>query len=134
MTSRILPKSVIEELENNCDKILKDKDVKFFGVVNNLGNLVAGRFQDGIKPIGTNNTRKMMYMQLKLDLNMRKDYDDLYGPVQYVISKRRDAEKISIPIRSYMVLVITKIGFKESKINKIISVFEPILGTKTGPL
>ena len=134
MTSRILPKSVIEELENNCDKILKDKDVKFFGVVNNLGNLVAGRFQDGIKPIGTNNTRKMMYMQLKLDLNMRKDYDDLYGPVQYVISKRRDAEKISIPIRNYMVLVITKIGFKESKINKIISVFEPILGTKTGPL
>ena len=133
MTSRILTKSVIEELENNCDKILKDKDVKFFGVVNNLGNLVAGRFQDGIKPIGTNNTRKMMYMQLKLDLNMRKDYDDLYGPVQYVISKRRDAEKISIPIRNYMVLVITKIGFKESKINKIISVFEPILGTKKGP-
>ena len=130
MKSRILPKSVIEELENNCDKILKDKDVKFFGVVNNLGNLVAGRFQDGIKPIGTNNTRKMMYMQLKLDLNMRKDYDDLYGPVQYVISKRRDAEKISIPIRNYMVLVITKIGFKESKINKIISVFEPILGKK----
>ena len=129
MTSRILPKSVIEELENNCDKILKDKDVKFFGVVNNLGNLVAGRFQDGIKPIGTNNTRKMMYMQLKLDLNMRKDYDDLYGPVQYVISKRRDAEKISIPIGNYMVLVITNIGFKDSKINKIISVFEPILGT-----
>jgi len=130
LTSRILPKSVIEELENNCDKILKDKDVKFFGVVNNLGNLVAGRFQDRIKPIGTNNTRKMMYMQLKLDLNMRKDYDDLYGPVQYVISKRRDAEKISIPIGNYMVLVITKIGFKESKINKIISVFEPILGKK----
>jgi len=130
LTSRILPKSVIEELENNCDKILKDKDVKFFGVVNNLGNLVAGRFQDRIKPIGTNNTRKMMYMQLKLDLNMRKDYDDLYGAVQYVISKRRDAEKISIPIGNYMVLVITKIGFKESKINKIISVFEPILGKK----
>ena len=133
MTSRILPKSVIEELENNCDKILKDKEVKFFGVVNNLGNLIADRFQDGIKPIGSNNTRKMMYMQLKLDLNMRKDYDDLYGPVQYVISKRRDAEKISIPIGNYMVLAITKIGFKEPKINKIISVFEPILGTKKGP-
>ena len=60
---------------------------------------------------------------------MRKDYDDLYGPVQYVMSKRRDAEKISIPIGNYMVLVITNIGFKDSKINKIISVFEPILGT-----
>ena len=126
----VLPKSVIEELENNCDKILKDKDVKFFGVINNLGNLVAGKFQDGIKPIGTNNTRKMMYMQLKLDLNMREDYDDLYGPVQYVLSKRRNAEKISIPIGNYMVLVISKIGFKDSKINKIISVFEPILGKK----
>jgi len=126
----VLPKSVIEELENNCDKILKDKDIKFFGVINNLGNLVAGKFQDGIKPIGTNNTRKMMYMQLKLDLNMRKDYDDLYGPVQYVTSKRRNAEKISIPIGNYMILVISKIGFKDSKINKIISVFEPILGKK----
>ena len=83
----ILSKSVLQELENNCNKVLKNKNVIFVGVVNSLGNLIAGGFRDGVKPLGSNETRKMMYMQLKLDLNMRKDYDNLFGPVRYVSSK-----------------------------------------------
>lgn len=126
----ILSKSVLEELENNCNKVLKNKNVIFVGVVNSLGNLIAGGFRDGVKPLGSNETRKMMYMQLKLDLNMRKDYDNLFGPVRYVSSKRKDAEKISIPIGKYMILIITQINFKDEKINEIISIFEPILDSK----
>jgi len=130
MQQAILPKSKLEDLENNCNAILEDRDVKFIGVINKLGNLITGGFRKDLVPIGTEDKRKMMYMQLKLDLNMRNEYDDLYGPVQYVTSKRRDAEKISIPIGNYMVLLITKIDFKDSKIKKTISSFEPILGLK----
>ena len=130
MQQTILPKSKLEDLENHCNATLEDSDVKFIGVINTLGNLIAGGFRKDLVPIGTEDKRKMMYMQLKLDLNMRKEYDDLYGPVQYVTSKRKDAEKISIPIGNYMVLLITKIDFEDSKIKKIISAFEPILDLK----
>ncbi len=127
MQQTILTKSKLEVLENCCNGILEQKGVKFIGVINALGNLIAGGFRKEIEPVGTIDKRKMMYMQLKLDLNMRNEYDDLFGPVRYVSSKRRDAEKISIPIGNYMVLLITEINFEDEKINKIIPVFEPIL-------
>ena len=114
--------SELKVIEKKCDLFLENENIKFIGVVNQLGNLIAGGFKNDVTPIGTEETRKMMYMQLKLDLNMRKDYDELYGPVEYVVSKRRDAEKISIPIGNYMILIIAKLNFGCSlRINEIIS-------------
>lgn len=131
MQQTILTKSTLETLETRCDEILEQKDVQFVGVINMLGNLIAGGFGKDVEPIGTDDKRKMMYMQLKLDLNMRNEYDDLFGPVQYVSSKRRNAEKISIPIGNYMVLVIANPGFENTEINKIISIFETMLDSKS---
>ena len=123
----VLTASKIEELEKECSLILENDDVKFVGVINNLGNLTAGGFSKKMKPVGSEQTWKMMYMQLKLDIEMRKDYDELFGPVSYVISKRRDVEKISIPVDSYMILVITKLNFEIAKIEEIIAAFKSIL-------
>ena len=85
----LLAASKIAKLEKNCNHILEHDDVKFVGVINKLGNLVVGGFNKKMKPVGTEQTWKMMYMQLKLDIEMRKDYDELFGPVSYVVSKRR---------------------------------------------
>lgn len=123
----VLTASKISELEKNCNLILEDDNIKFVGIINNLGNLVVGGFHKNMKTIGNEQTWKMMYLQLKLDIEMRKDYDELFGPVSYVISKRRDVEKISIPIGSYMALLITESNFEITKIETIISIFKSIL-------
>lgn len=124
----VLDASKVTELENKCNSILENNDVKFVGIINKLGNLTAGGFNRGMKPVGSEQTWKMMYMQLKLDIEMRKDYDGLFGPVSYVISKRRDVEKISIPIGTYMILLITELNFDIAKIENIISTFKSIMG------
>ena len=123
----VLTASKLAELEKACSLILEDDDVKFVGVINNLGNLIAGGFNRKMKSVGSEQIWKMMYMQLKLDIEMRKDYDELFGPVSYVISKRRDVEKISIPVGSHMILVITKLNFEIAKIEEIISTFKSML-------
>ena len=115
----LLSHSKLAQIEEQCNVVLENDCVKFVGVINNLGNLIAGRFGDGMQPVGTPEIRKMMFMQLKLDLNMRKDYDGLFGPVDFVISKRKNAEKISIPIDDYMVLLITEIEFNREEIMDI---------------
>lgn len=122
----ILPSDKLSEIEKKCNLILENDNVKFIGVINSLGNLIAGGFKKDTA-VGTKDMQKMMYMQLKLDLDMRKDYDELYGPVSYVISKRSRAEKISIPIENYMVLLITELNFDLAKIDEIILVFKSIL-------
>jgi hypothetical protein len=124
----ILSDSKLQEIEKNCKLILENDNIEFIGVINNMGNLIAGGFRKGVVPVGTEEIRKMMYMQLKLDLNMRKDYDSLYGPVNYVVSKRSKSEKITIPIGNYMVLLIANLNFNDdSKIKEIISVFKSSL-------
>ena len=124
--------SELKVIEKKCNLFLENENIQFIGVVNQLGNLIVGGFKKDLAPIGTEETRKMMYMQLKLDLDMRKDYDGLYGPVEYVVSKRRDAEKISIPIGNYMILIIAELNFDcGSRIKEIISIFKPYLDNET---
>ena len=79
--------------------------------------------------MGNENMKRMMYMQLKLDLNMRKDYDKLFGPVDYVVSKRGKVTKISIPAKKDMIMLITDNDINyESIIQKTKTVFESSLG------
>ena len=118
----------INKLEQECNSILENNKVKFVGVINNLGNLMAGGSAKDAMPIGTEELQKMMYMQLKLDLNMRKDYDGLFGPVIYVVSKRINAQKVSIPIGTYMILLISEPNFDfESILKKNMPIFKSIL-------
>jgi len=123
----ILSSHKLAKIEKKCNQILKNDNLKFVGVINSLGNLIAGGFKKDTTMIGTENLQKMMYMQLKLDLDMRKDYDELYGPVSYVLSKRRHAEKFTIPIGDCMVLLITEPNFDLAKLDEIISVFNSIM-------
>ncbi|MDH3766109.1 MAG: hypothetical protein OER82_09915 [Nitrosopumilus sp.] len=123
----ILSSRKLAKIEKKCNQILKNDNIKFVGVINSLGNLIAGGFKKDTTMIGTENLQKMMYMQLKLDLDMRKDYDELYGPVSYVLSKRRHAEKFTIPIGNYMVLLITGPNFDHAKLEEVISVFNSIM-------
>ena len=116
-------------LETKCNLILEYNSVKFVGVINYLGNLIAGGFKKGITPMGNENMRRMEYMQLKLDLTMRKDYDELFGPVDYVVSKRGKITEISMPVKKYMiVLMIDKSMNYESIIKKTSAVFKSSLG------
>ena len=121
--------SELTKLEQQCTTILENDEIKFVGVINTLGNLIAGGSAKDAMPVGTEELQKMMFMQLKLDLNMRAEYDGLFGPVNYVVSKRSNAQKISIPIGSHMILLITDPNFDyEPTVEKINSAFKTILG------
>ena len=125
----ILEPSQVIRLETNCDLVLKHSGVKFVGVINYLGNLIAGGFKKGITPMGNENTRRMMYMQLRLDLAMRQEYDELFGSVNYVVSKRGKITKVSIPVKRYMIILIIKKGINyESIIKKTRFIFKSSLG------
>ena len=132
MTSKkltILQSSQLADLETHCNLILEYDGIMFIGVINYLGNLIAGGFKKGITPMGDENMRRMMFMQLTLDLSMRKEYDELFGPVDYVVSKRGKITKISIPMKKHMIVLITDKGINyESVIKKINNVFRNSLG------
>ena len=64
-----------KDLDHICKQILSLPDIRFCGVINRLGHLIAGGFKDGIIPSESEKERKMAFMQTILDINMRKEHD-----------------------------------------------------------
>ena len=96
-------------LENTCKKIHQVlPDMRFVGVINQFGHLVAGGFSNDVSPYVSNGREFMMYMGIVLDMNMRKDFDDALGQVNYLHSQRDKVSMISIPMGKHIVLLATE--------------------------
>ena len=97
-------------LENTCKKIQHQLlSMRFVGVINQLGHLVAGGFSNDGSPYVSSDRELMMYMGLVLELNMRKDFDDDLGQVNYLHSQRDKVSMISIPMGKHIVLLATEV-------------------------
>jgi len=82
-------------------------DIRFVGVINNMGRLVAGDYKKGIVPIATIEHYKMC-MEHALELFMKKDLDDILGPLDYIVSKRKNIVIVTVPVDNYLVLISTE--------------------------
>ena len=87
--------------------------------------MIAGGFKDGINPFETEEKRRMLYMQMVLEISMRKEFDSSLGPVNYIASRREKALMISMPLDSNLILISTQPNSSIEKIiSKVIRVFE----------
>lgn len=105
----------IKLIEKACDEILRDKGVRFVGVINKMGRLVVGRYNTSIKSHLLDNEDQMVYMQLAMEIFLRQEFDKKLGSVDYVLSKRKKVNMISIPVEKYLVLVSTEPGIDVDK-------------------
>lgn len=101
----ILSVNDIKRLENACQLLSSEEMVRHVGVINRLGHLVAGGFRKGVKPLLSEEKIRMVYMQMQLDFNMRKELDDTLGPIDYIASRRTKQLIISVPIGENLVLI-----------------------------
>ncbi len=91
--------------DQKCKMLLQEDEIRFAGLVNKMGRLVAGGFKAGITPIEDDAERQKMYMELALRVSMRKDFDYSLGPVKYTASRREKAVVMSFPINSNVLLI-----------------------------
>ena len=106
--------------ESASKHILSLPEIRFIGVINNMGNLVLGEYKKGIVPIAEVDQYKMC-MEHALELFMKKDLDDVLGPLDYMVSKRKKIKIVTIPMNNYIVLISTESNTKiEPIIDEII--------------
>ncbi len=94
-----------EKFEQKCDKLLEQDEIRFAGLINNMGKLVAGGFKKGITPLEDDAERQKMYMELALRVSMRMEFDYCLGPVKYTASRREKAVMMSFPINNKVLLI-----------------------------
>jgi len=82
-----------------CESIKKlDSKIRFAGVINERGRLVAGGIKDGIEPLDSEKEDEMLFMELALRVRMRKEFDKQLGKVKFSMSLRDKALAMSFLI------------------------------------
>jgi hypothetical protein len=88
----------------HCCKTLRDERVQFIGVIDKMGNLVAGHFNNMLQNVDT----RMMCMQNALAHAMRKESESILGKLEYTAVKRDRTLLLNIPFHDYLISILSK--------------------------
>lgn len=82
-----------------CHDVMElDNKIRFAGVINPRGKLVAGGMKEGIEPLENPKDDEMLFMELALRVRMRQEFDRQLGKVKFSMSLRERALAMSLPI------------------------------------
>ena len=94
------------DYENLCTLVQKiNSKVRFAGVINSKGRLVAGGMTTSKKQLGDRKRDEMLYMEIALRVKMRREFDDDLGKVKFSMSFREKLIVISFPMENDVLMV-----------------------------
>ena len=91
--------------EQKCQNLLKEPEIRFAGLINPMGHLVAGGMKKGMKALEDDADMRKLYMELILRVSTRQEFDQSLGEVEYSASRRKKAVVMSFPIDNKVLLV-----------------------------
>lgn len=92
-----------------CSSVLdSDPKIRFAGVINERGRLVAGGMKENVEPLESEKDDEMIFMELALRVKMRKEFDKQLGPVNFAMASRERALAISVIINDDILYVVSE--------------------------
>ena len=109
-----------------CDSIFTiDSKIRFAGVINERGRLVAGGMKENVEPLENEKDDEMIFMELALRVKMRKEFDKQLGTVNFAMALRERALVISVIINNDILYIVSEpdsdYGLLPKKILEIIN-------------
>ncbi len=91
-----------------CSQVLRlDNSIRFVGVANNMGSLIAYELQKGIVPLLDEEELQHNIMKTVLRMKTREDYESKLGDVVYTFALYKKVKRASIPLRHPHLAVLT---------------------------
>lgn len=102
-----IPNNAALKLYNEkCLQIQKEPEIRFAGIVDKDGKLIAGGFKEGLVPYEDDETRLHSFFEFVSKASIRKEYDDSLGPINYIAARRDKAVLVSFPFPITQVLLL----------------------------
>ena len=96
------------DFEILCNKVFNiDNKIRSARVINNKGKSEAGGMREGLKALEDSKKDEMLFMELSLRVQMRHEFDEEFGPVEFSLSYRGKIIVFSFPLKGDMVLMVT---------------------------
>jgi hypothetical protein len=100
--------SKVSKFERLCEEVLAiSPTIRFAGVINNMGTLVAGGMKQGIKSMEDKEDSSKLYIESALRSEMRKDFDAEFGKTIYSFSERERIKVASFPLQDNHLLRVS---------------------------
>lgn len=96
MSSSSTPYAYAKEI---CNQVLQlDKSIRFAGIANNMGTLIAYKSREGLIPLLNEEELQNSIMKTVLRMKTREDYESKLGDVVYSFAQYKRVKRASIPL------------------------------------
>ena len=113
--------SKIYDYPKICDSIKSlDPKIRFAGVINDRGRLVAGGMKENVEPLENEKDDEMIFMELALRVKMRKEFDRQLGRVNFALASRERALAMSFLVNEDILYVVAEPDADYGKLPKTI--------------
>jgi hypothetical protein len=82
-----------------CSKVLLlDKSIRFAGIANNMGTLIAYKLREGLVPLLNEEELQNNIMKTVLRMKIKEDHESKLGDVIYTFALYKRVKRASIPL------------------------------------
>lgn len=106
--------------ESKCLKLLEENAIRFAGIIDEKGQLVAGGFKKEIDPLEGDENKLHQFMEFASSISLRKEFDKTLGPINYLAARRDKLVLISFPfpVSKFVLLISAEPTVEIEKIAK----------------
>ena len=105
MASSSFPYASVKEI---CSQILQlDNSIRFVGIANNMGSLVAYELRKGLAALLDEEEHQNYTLKTELRMKTREDYESKLGDIIYTFALYKKVKRASIPLRNPNLAVLT---------------------------
>ena len=97
-----------DSLQETCEKLLKEPEIRFAGVLDPMGNLIAGGFRSDVQPLKDEAERKKLFLEVVLRQRTREEFDYNLGPVEYAAARRKNVVIMVFPLGKNVLFISTE--------------------------
>ncbi len=98
----------LEKYQMQCEKILSEPEIRFVGIISEMGKLITGSFKKEIIPLQDDSERQTLYMELALRVATRREFDSTMGRVKYSAARREKVVMMSFPLKNCILMVVAE--------------------------
>ncbi len=112
-----------------CNHLLEESEIRFAGIVDKDGKLIAGGFKEGLTPYEDDETKQQEFFKFVSKASIRKEFDESLGPINYIAARRDKAVLVSFPfpITQILLLISAEPSVNiESLAKKVIQIFTDV--------
>ncbi len=106
-----------ERYEDLCNNIFSmNEKIRFVGVLDSNGKLIAGGMRKGVKPLEDEIHEKRWFHQIAIRKEMASMFEKIYGKVIYIYANRDKVKQLIFYIEDKILVISIEPDLESSKV------------------